>query len=154
MGPLYHLPLATDRAQALRQLRQTLTPGGVVFTISLTRAAAIYEGFNRWPEGILDREGVDQLLTTGAVFNFERTPHDFEGVYHATVEEVAPEHEAAGFQQLALVGCEAMLGGRRAELERMAPDLQAAWIALALRVCEQPALLGAAERLLYVGAAV
>ena len=152
-GPLYHMPRLADRAQAVSELRRVLRAGGVAFTMSLTRAAAIYEGFNRWPEGILDREGVERLLSTGAGFNFERNPHDFEGVYFAAVDEVAPLHEAVGLRQRALVGCEAMLGGRREALERMAPDVQAGWIQLVLRTCEDPATLGASERLLYVGEA-
>ncbi|HEY7848706.1 MAG TPA: hypothetical protein VIC27_01515, partial [Ktedonobacterales bacterium] len=58
-----------------------------------------------------------------------------------------------GFRQRALAGCEAMLGGRRDAIERMAPDVRAAWIQLVLRSCEESSILGASERLLYVGEA-
>jgi SAM-dependent methyltransferase len=152
-GPLYHLTRASDRARAVSELRRVLRTGGMAFTMSLTRAAAIYEGFNRWPEGVLDQDGVERLLATGAGFNFERNPHDFEGVYFSSVDEVSPLHESAGLRQQALVGCEAMLGGRREALERMTPNIQADWVKLVLRVCEDPSTLGASERLLYVGEA-
>ncbi len=112
------------------------------------------EGFNRWPEGILDREGVQQLLTAGSGFNFEKNPSDFEGVYFAHPSEVLPLHEALNLRTYALVGCEGVLGGRRAEIERMTPEVQVAWIQLVLQVCEDPSILGASERLLYVGEAV
>lgn len=153
LGPLYHLPEHDDRRKAVGELRRVLRPGGIALTMMLTRAAAIYEGLNRWPEGILNREGVAQLLRTGTGFNFERDPHDFEGVYFASVGEVLPLHESCGFSTLALAGCEAMLGGRRETLEQLPEPVRAGWIDLALEVCEDPHLLGAAERLLYIGRA-
>ncbi len=154
LGPLYHLPHVMDRTSAVRELRRVLRPGGVAFSMMLTRAAAIYEGINRWPEGILDSAGVQQLLATGAGFNFEQDPHDFEGVYFALTDEIAPLHETAGLERLALAGCEAMLGGRRAQIEQMSPEIRAGWIGLVLQTCEDPAILGASERMLYVGRAV
>jgi len=83
MGPLYHLPNIDDRRRAIKEMRRVLRLGGRAFTITLTRAATLYEGFNRWPEGILQTENVQQLMLTGAGFNFEKDPHDFEGVYSA-----------------------------------------------------------------------
>lgn len=153
MGPLYHLPDEADRRRAVSEMRRVLRPDGLAFTMTLTRAAAIYEGFNRWPEGILDTAGVQRLLTTGSGFNFERDPHDFEGVYFALPDQIQPLHESVGLSTLALVGCEAMLGGRREAIERLPTDVRQAWINLVLQVCEDPSMLGASERLLYVGKA-
>lgn len=154
LGPLYHLPAERDRKQAIRELRRVLRDGGVAFTMMLTRAAAIFEGINRWPEGALETQGVDRLLATGSGFNFERDPHDFEGVYYAHVAEVIPLHEAAGLRRLALAGCEAMLGGRREALAQLPPEVLAAWIRLVLQTCEDPEFFGSSERLLFVGEAV
>ena len=153
-GPLYHLTDPAERRQTVAEARRIIRSGGALFTMLLTRAAAIYEGFNRWPEGILDRPGVQRLLTTGSTFNFERDPHDFEHVYFATPAEIYPLHHDLNLRTLAVVGCEGMLGGRRDALQRLSPDLQAAWIDLILQVCEDPSLHGAAERLLYVGQAL
>ncbi len=154
LGPLYHLPDLEDRHMAITELRRVLRSGGKAFTMMLTRAAAIYEGFNRWPEGILDHSGVQRLMATGSGFNFEKNPHDFEGVYCAHPSEVLPLHESHGFRTLALVGCEGVLGGRREALDQMTPELQTAWVQLMLEMCEDPSILGAAERLLYVGETV
>lgn len=151
LGPLYHLPSEADRRQAVSEMRRVLRTDGIAFTMSLTRAAAIYEGFNRWPEGILDTAGIQRLLTTGSGFNFERDPHDFEGVYFAHPSEVEPLHESLGLSKLALVGCEAMLGGRREAFEQLPAELRQAWINLVLQMCEDPSILGASERLLFVG---
>lgn len=151
LGPLYHLPDLEDRQMAIAELQRVLRVGGKAFTMMLTRAAAIYEGFNRWPEGILNHSGVQRLMTTGSGFNFEKDPHDFEGVYFAHPSEVLALHESNGFRTLALVGCEGVLGGRREALDQMSPELQAAWVQLMLEMCEDPSILGAAERLLYVG---
>ena len=117
----------------------------------LTYAAAIFEGFNRWPEGIFERDSVKQLMTTGSGFNFERDPHDFEGVFYTHPSAVVPLHEGRGFQTLSLAGCEGILGGRREIMENLEPTLQKAWIELMLQMCEDPTILGASERLLYVG---
>lgn len=153
LGPLYHLPNLDDRQSTVREARRVMRTGGMLFSMMLTRAAAIYEGINRWPEGILNSGAVQQLLDTGSTFNFERNPHDFEGVYFARPEEVIPLHESAGFSRVALAGCESMLGGRRAQIEQMAPEVRNGWIDLVLRTCEDPTILGASERMLYVGRA-
>ncbi len=154
LGPLYHLPSEQDRATALSEMRRVVRPTGRVFSMMLTRAAAIYEGFNRWPEGALDTSGVTKLLTTGIGFNFEQDPHAFEGVYFASANEVVPLHERTGFHTVAVVGCEAMLGGRREQFERLPPVIQEKWVEIVLRTCENPALLDASERILYVGEAL
>ncbi len=154
MGPLYHLPEAQDRHQAIQEMRSVVRTGGTVFTMMLTRAAAIYEGFNRWPQGILDVEGVRRLMATGAGFNFEQDPHDFEGVYFAHPSEVLPLHAGHQIKSLALAGCEGVLAGRREQFKALAPDLQAGWIQLMLEICEDPMLLAASERILFVGEAV
>lgn len=154
LGPLYHLPNLEDRHKAVSELRRVLRVGGRAFTMMLTRAAAIYEGFNRWPEGILEHAGVEQLLATGSGFNFEKNPHDFENVYFAHPTEVIPLHESHGLRTNVLAGCEGILGGRRDALERMTPELRGAWAQLMLQMCEDPGMLGASERLLYVGEAI
>lgn len=154
LGPLYHLPRESDRATALSEMKRVIHPNGRVFTMMLTRAAAIYEGFNRWPEGALDTTGVMSLLTTGSGFNFEQYPHAFEGVYFASANEVIPLHERTGFRTVAVAGCEAMLGGRREQFERLPPMIQEKWVEIVLLTCENPALLDASERILYVGEAL
>ncbi len=154
MGPLYHLPDLEDRSKAVAEMRRILKPGGKAFSMMLTQAATIYEGFNRWPEGILDVDGVQRLMKTGRDFNFEKNPDDFVGIYSAHVNEVLPLHEGQGFSTLALAGCEGLLGGRRDQIAALAPELQNAWVKLILQICEDPSILGAAERLLYVGEAV
>lgn len=153
LGPLYHLTRESDRKLALAEVRRVLRKQSTIFSMMLSHAAAIYEGFNRWPEGIFERESVQQLLKTGSGFNFERDPHDFEGVYYAHPSTIVPLHEGAGFQKLVLAGCEGILGGRREVMENLEPGLQQAWIELMLQICEDPTILGASERLLFVGRA-
>jgi len=68
LGPLYHLPELEDRLKAVAEMRRILKSDGKAFSMMLTRAATIYEGFNRWPEGILDTVGVQRLITTGKDF--------------------------------------------------------------------------------------
>lgn len=154
LGPLYHLPVPEDRIQAVREMHRILKPGGKAFSMMLTRAATIYEGFNRWPEGILNIAGVQRLMETGTSFNFEKNPEDFVGIYSAQASEVQPLHEKQGFSTLALVACEGLLGGRRDDVAALKPELQEAWIKLMLQICEDPSILGAAERILYVGEAI
>jgi len=157
LGPLYHLPTLAARSRAVAEQRRVLRPGGKAFAMMLTRAAAIYEGFNRWPEGILDTAGVQQLMQTGQGFNFEQNPADFvssQGVYFAQPSEIVPLHESHGFSTLALAACEGLLGGRREEVAKLKPEVQKAWIELMLQICEDKNILGAAERLLYVGEAI
>lgn len=157
LGPLYHLPSLHSRLRCVAEMRRVLRRGGIAFSMMLTRAATFYEGFNRWPEGIFNIDGVEKLLRTGRDFNFEKIPADFvdnSGLYCATAQEVRPLHEQHHFATHAVVGCEGILGGRREQLMALEPEVRDAWVRLMLQMCEDESTLGAAERILYVGKAV
>lgn len=157
LGPLYHLPSLYSRSRCIAEMRRVLKNGGVAFSMMLTRAATFYEGFNRWPEGIFNKDGVEKLLKTGRDFNFEKNPGDFvdnSGLYCATAQEVRPLHEQHHFATCAVAGCEGILGGRREQLMALQPEVRDAWVKLMLQMCEDESILGAAERILYVGQAV
>ncbi|HEV3322435.1 MAG TPA: class I SAM-dependent methyltransferase [Solirubrobacteraceae bacterium] len=44
LGPLYHLPAAGDRAQALAEARRVMRSGGMLFAVAISRFASTFDG--------------------------------------------------------------------------------------------------------------
>jgi ubiquinone/menaquinone biosynthesis C-methylase UbiE len=107
MGPLYHLPQPSDRAQALREAYRALQPGGLIFAAAISRYASLFhslvDGFFSdeafWP--ILERD-----LAEGQHRNETRNLLYFTTAVFHTPEELGTEVTTAGFEHVEVVGIE------------------------------------------------
>jgi SAM-dependent methyltransferase len=104
MGPLYHLIVETDRKVALQQAFDRLREGGILFSAFLSRFGIMGDLIKNKPGWIEDQAAVRSQLENG------RRPDDaprggFRG-YAARVSELAPLHEAIGFETLIVAGIE------------------------------------------------
>jgi ubiquinone/menaquinone biosynthesis C-methylase UbiE len=149
MGPLYHLILAEDRKQALRQAMGRLRNGGVLFSAFLSRLGVLGDLMKKMPEWIEQKKVVRSLLKDG------RRPDDqpkggFRG-YFVRVSEIRPLHEELGIQTLALAGVEPAISADDESYNKLPQPQRDLWLDLLCEVSSDESTVGASRHLLYVG---
>jgi SAM-dependent methyltransferase len=108
LGPLYHLPEATDRARALAEAVRVCAPGGVVIAAAMSRWAkpAEYAARNTLRDGEVQRHML-RLLQQG---------HDADGnafdqtSYNHNPDQLRAELAHSGVVDVDVVGVEGPLG--------------------------------------------
>jgi ubiquinone/menaquinone biosynthesis C-methylase UbiE len=150
MGPLYHLPKASDRQTALKEAVRVTRPGGVVICAAISRFASLMDGLEG---GLLSdpvwSASVDAALTTGAHTNPSRHPDLFTTAYFHRPEELRAEATAAGLLDVRVYGIEgpgALLWPRWDN-----PDDRANILKVARLLETEPSVIGTSPHLLAVG---
>lgn len=106
MGPLYHLQLADERRQALKEVLRVLKPGGLLFATAISRFAYLLEGlWRRYFDDADFVESVREALEDGRHFNPPGKSW-FTTAYFHRADELQAEVRAAGFVQADVVGIE------------------------------------------------
>ena len=149
MGPLYHLIYETDRMQVLTQVNSRLRPGGILFTASISRYGILGDLMRSLPDWIEREEEVRSVMTQG--HDPVARPHQGFRGYFATVEELRPLHEKAGFETLTLAAVEPAISADDQAYNQLQGKRRQAWLDLLFQVSTQPATLGASRHLLYIG---
>jgi hypothetical protein len=82
----------------------------------------------------------------------ENAPRDggFRG-YFAKVPEIAPLHEALGFETLALVGVEPAISADDESYNQLEGSRRRLWLDLLYEISAEESMLGASRHLLYIG---
>jgi 2-polyprenyl-3-methyl-5-hydroxy-6-metoxy-1,4-benzoquinol methylase len=148
LGPLYHLTAAADRRQALQEARQALAENGLLIAAFITRFATFRDLARRAPSWLAEHpDYAGHILETGI--------HDQAGLftraYFAHPAEIIPFMEAAGFETLALAGCEGVVAGQEEGINALSGEAWEQWVELNYRLGQEPSLWGAADHLLYIG---
>lgn len=149
MGPLYHLIVEADRKTAVQQVAQRLRDGGVIFSALLSRYGVLSDLIRNKPDWIEDQAEVGSVLAHG------KRPDDaprggFRG-YLAQASEIAPLHESAGFETLAVAGGEPVIAADDDSYNRLDGKQRELWLDLLVNVSTEPSIVGASRHLLYVG---
>jgi ubiquinone/menaquinone biosynthesis C-methylase UbiE len=153
MGPLYHLPLSTDRLSALQQAHRVLAPSGTVVVAAISRYASALDGLAR--RLALDPQFVrirDQDLIDGQHRNPTTRLDYFTTSYFHRPEDLRAELQDAGFSDVRVLGVEGVAW--------MFSDFESRWadeplrqdmlnIARALEA--EPSIVGASAHLLGIG---
>jgi ubiquinone/menaquinone biosynthesis C-methylase UbiE len=152
MGPLYHLPAASDRVTALREAHRVLTPRGTVVTAAISRYASALDGLSR---KVLDPAFLrirDQDLIDGQHRNPTDTLNYFTTAYFHRPEDLRAELEEVGFSAVDVMGVEGVAW--------MFADFESRWADEALRqdilniaraLETEPSIVGASAHLLGIG---
>jgi hypothetical protein len=77
-------------------------------------------------------------------------PGGFRG-YFATVPEIAPLHETAGFETLTLAAVEPAISADDDSYNRLQGRQRRLWLDMLYKVSTEPSILGSSRHLLYVG---
>ena len=149
MGPLYHLAEEGGRKAALKETFERLRAGGLIFSTLLSRFGVQGYLMRSVPHWIEDRAHVRSLMENG------RRPDDyprggFRG-YFAYPSEVAPLHEALGFETLVVAGIEPAISADDESYNRLQGGQRQLWLDLLYEISTEGSIVGASRHLLYVG---
>jgi S-adenosylmethionine-dependent methyltransferase len=149
MGPLYHLVLETDRVLALKEARDRLRAEGILVSAFLSRFGVFGDLIKRSPAWIENQAEVRSLLERGRRPD-DAPPGGFRG-YFARVPEIAPLHEALGFETLALAGVDPAISADDDSYNRLQGKQRELWLDLLEETGAEQSAVGASCHLLYVG---
>jgi SAM-dependent methyltransferase len=153
MGPLYHLQSPEDRAAAWREAFRVTRPGGVVIAAAISRYASAVSGIQMDALGSAEfRRVVAQDLATGRHDNPTQDPALFTTAYFHRPDELRAEAEAAGLEDIELLGVEGpacVLPDLSARLDD--PEQAAHLLAHLAAIEAVPWLLGVSFHMLAVG---
>lgn len=154
LGPFYHLPNAADRDRAAREIYRVLRPGGIAFVALMPRYAFLRRTLALADERhrLASPEFVARILTEGTFVN--DIPGRFTGGYGFRPAEVAPFFARHGLQPIDLLATEGMipdLQGALADLSVSDPASYHATLDMIARTANDPAILGLANHLLFIG---
>jgi S-adenosylmethionine-dependent methyltransferase len=149
MGPLYHLVLEDDRRAAMREVYERLKPGGLIFSTFISRYGVLADLLKKMPAWIESRAEARSHLERGKRPD-DQPPGGFRG-YFARLAEIAPLHEALGFQTIALAGVEPCIAADDESYNHLAGEQRELWLDLFDELSTEPTIIGASRHLLYVG---
>lgn len=156
-GPLYHLPEAADRAQALAEAQRVLRPGGVLFAAAISRFAAAIDWTYR---GLLADDGYWERLAPTIADGVHRNPTQREGLFTTSYfhrpDELAAEVARAGFAGVRLLAVEGVVrypGLEDSPLDEYErdPKFRERQMELLRMLEEEPSLLGVSSHLMAIG---
>lgn len=150
MGPLYHLIKEADRKMALKEASDRLQEGGILFSAFISRFGIMSDLMKDLPDWIENQAEVRSLLEQGNRPDDAPRGGGFRG-YFAKVGEIAPLHEALGFETLALVGVEPAISADDESYNRLQGEQRQRWLDLLYELSAEGSILGASRHLLYIG---
>lgn len=155
LGPLYHLTERSDRAQALREARRVVRPGGLVGVAAISKFASLFDGLAR---GYLFdpafRPIVEGALAGGQHRNPDRREHWFTTAFFHHPDDLRAEIEESGLAILGLVGIEGLAGWLRNLADQWeTPEGKETILYSARAVESEPSVLGLSGHLLAVARA-
>ncbi|UCG24815.1 MAG: class I SAM-dependent methyltransferase [Chloroflexota bacterium] len=149
MGPLYHLVVKADRQAALKETFDRLRVGGVIFSAFISRYGIMGDVMKKIPEWIEDQEKVRAHLATGKRPDGS-PPGGFRG-YFVEASEIAPLHEAIGFETLTVAGVEPAISADDESYNKLQGKRRRLWLELLFELSTEPSIRGASRHLLYIG---
>ena len=149
MGPLYHLVVESDRKLALKEAFDRLRAGGIIFSSFISRFGIMGDLIKNIPAWIEEQAEVRSLLERG------KRPDDyprggFRG-YFAHASEIAPLHEAMGFETLVVAGVEPAISADDESYNKLQGKQRQLWLDLLYEISTEKSIIGASRHLLYIG---
>lgn len=154
LGPFYHLPDTHDRDRAACELVRVLRPSGVAFIALMPRYTLLRRTLAIPDERkhLANPAWVASLMERG-IFNNSIAGRFTHG-YGAEPTEIAPFLHQHGLEQVTLLAAEGITGGiQTAVMEALQAEsaLGQSLLDLLIQTADDPAILGLANHLLYIG---
>ena len=153
MGPLYHLPSASDRLASLREAFRVLARDGTVVVAAISRYASALDGLAR--KLSLDPRFVkirDRDLADGQHRNDTDNVEYFTTAYFHRPEDIRAELDVTGFREVSVLGVEGP-GWTLVDFDARweDPELRKDLLAVARALESEPSILGVSAHLLGIG---
>lgn len=149
MGPLYHLIVDDDRKLALKEAFDRLRAGGIIFSSFISRFGIMGDLIKNVPAWIEEQAEVRSLLERG------KRPDDFPRGgfrgYFAQISEIAPLHEAMGFETLVVAGVEPAISADDESYNKLQGKQRQLWLDLFYEISAERSIIEASRHLLYIG---
>ena len=149
MGPLYHLLEEADRRSALKEVYDRLRAGGILFSSFISRFGVLCDLIKDVPAWVEEQADVRSMLERGRRADDTRRG-GFRG-YFAKVSEIAPLHEAAGFETVRVVGVEPAISADDESYNELQGRQRQLWLDLLDEISAEGSIIGASRHLLYIG---
>ena len=149
MGPLYHLVEETDRTAVLKEAFDRLKAGGILFSAFISRFGILGDLLRNLPDWIENRAEVQNILEIGK--NPDHIPGSGFRGYFAKLSEIAPLHEALGFETLTIAGVEPAISSNDESYNILQGQQRLLWLDLFQQISTEPSILGASRHILYIG---
>jgi len=149
MGPLYHLGVEADRKLALQEAFDRLRAGGIIFSAFISRFGIMGDLIKNVPVWIEGQAEVRSVLEKG------KRPDDyprggFRG-YFAQASEIAPLHEAMGFETFVVAGVEPAISADDESYNKLQGKQRQLWLDLLYEMSTEKSIIGSSRHLLYIG---
>ena len=149
MGPLYHLIYEEDRKSVINEVYEHLRMNGILLSAFISRLGIMGDLIKNVTNWVEDQNAVDLYLKEG------RDSEDYHAGrfrgYFASVDEIVPLHEKAGFETLAVAGVEPAISSDDESYNQLQGNLRALWLDLLFKISAEKSIIGASRHLLYVG---
>src|SRR6266498_443598 len=149
MGPLYHLVVESDRKVALKGAFDRLREGGILFSSFISRFGILGDLLKDKPSWIEDQAEVQSLLMRGKRADDSRKG-GFRG-YFAQPSEMAPLHEAIGFETRIVAGVEPVISADDESYNKLQGKQRQLWLDLFYELSTEQSIMAASRHLLYIG---
>jgi len=149
MGPLYHLVVESDRKVALKVALDRLREGGIIFSSFISRFGTLGHLIKDKPGWIEDQAEVRSFLERGKRADDSRKG-GFRG-YFAQPSEIAPLHEAIGFETLLVAGVEPVISADDESYNKLQGKQRQLWLDLLYEISTEQSIMAASRHLLYIG---
>jgi S-adenosylmethionine-dependent methyltransferase len=149
MGPLYHLVQEVGRKTAVKEAAGHLKEGGILFSSFISRFGIMGDLLRNLPDWIENQTEVRNILATGK--NPDHIPGSGFRGYFVKITEVAPLHEAIGFETLNVAGVEPAISSDDESYNRLEGRQRQLWLDLFYKISTEPSIIGASRHILYIG---
>ncbi len=149
MGPLYHLLEESERERAVRACLEVLRPGGTFAAAYIALVSGVIYMGRETPEILTDP---NELAPLEAFFRDELgRSGDSRGRFSSTPRQCSPFMERFPLEKLHFLASEPIVCAFEDKIKEKGPEVVAAWMDLAEKVCEQERFQNFTEHLLYIG---
>jgi len=138
-----------NRKVALKGAFDQLREGGIIFSSFISRFGTLGDLIKDKPGWIEDQAEVRSLLERGKRADDSRKG-GFRG-YFAQLSEIAPLHEAIGFETLIVAGVEPVISADDESYNKLQGKQRQLWLDLFYEISTEQSIMAASRHLLYVG---